>query len=620
MAKTRIKLKKQRKYRGRRKASFYRPTPAGALGPSDGAENNNNTAAANGNNASPLDRKDSMKEMPSGVLSIHRSSFNPSSSDYFGMHSSSGFYSSSTTTTTDGATTATNITIGSTDEKVSPNSLSPLAIVMPEGLGLPANGAANNNTLTACGSAAFPGSAGAANNANGNDHRPNDVKRFSVHQFYAFQQQKQADMCDRYVRKAAATTQYATVKAIVEEEETTTSSSSNAAVITVTVPLAPLPAPAPGGEKSAEEVNVEIHNQSAPPCTVTNSAGQLTQNNLPADNNNSWQGANKESIDTTEIEEDYEDEEDDDEDEDEDEEMDEEEEDDEDDGGDEEQRAMTEHRLSFDGDSDKESSGCNNNNQNELKLKVISTNIDESAAMNTLQPRRKSSLRVTSSITSGQATTVSATSTSPCPPNSGGFIPRKSSIVRRCSFRNGHQYESCGSRSMTPNSEEEDQHNQQQQQQQHRRTPSIRCCSTSPTATSTAASASSSATTKNSVRIKKLKFRNKITRYGSSSRESKQESKAAKTLTIITGIFICCWLPFFVLALVMPLCTDCVINKYLFDFCLWLGWANSSVNPVLYTIFSPDFRNAFKRLIYGRRRQHRRRQQQQLQPKKNGLA
>ncbi|KAF7489638.1 5-hydroxytryptamine receptor [Sarcoptes scabiei] len=100
-------------------------------------------------------------------------------------------------------------------------------------------------------------------------------------------------------------------------------------------------------------------------------------------------------------------------------------------------------------------------------------------------------------------------------------------------------------------------------------------------------------------RIRKLKFRNKILRFDNGgSSESKQESKAAKTLTIITGVFIICWLPFFVMALVMPLCGDrCHINKYLFDFFVWLGWANSTLNPFLYTIFSPDFRNAFQKLL-----------------------
>ncbi|KAH7964699.1 hypothetical protein HPB49_000790 [Dermacentor silvarum] len=85
------------------------------------------------------------------------------------------------------------------------------------------------------------------------------------------------------------------------------------------------------------------------------------------------------------------------------------------------------------------------------------------------------------------------------------------------------------------------------------------------------------------------------------SLESRRERKAAKTVAIITGVFVMCWLPFFVMALVMPLCETCDPGKLVFSFFLWLGYANSMINPIIYTIFSPDFRNAFNRILCGKK-------------------
>ncbi|NP_001280538.1 5-hydroxytryptamine receptor [Tribolium castaneum] len=84
------------------------------------------------------------------------------------------------------------------------------------------------------------------------------------------------------------------------------------------------------------------------------------------------------------------------------------------------------------------------------------------------------------------------------------------------------------------------------------------------------------------------------------SLEAKRERKAAKTLAIITGAFVMCWLPFFILALLMPLCgAACTISEYISSFALWLGYFNSTLNPVIYTIFNPEFRQAFKRILCG---------------------
>lgn len=84
--------------------------------------------------------------------------------------------------------------------------------------------------------------------------------------------------------------------------------------------------------------------------------------------------------------------------------------------------------------------------------------------------------------------------------------------------------------------------------------------------------------------------------------KAKRERKAAKTLAIITGAFVICWLPFFIMALVMALCNDCDISDTMVSFFLWLGYFNSTLNPVIYTIFSPEFRQAFKRILCGTRR------------------
>ncbi|XP_013789173.1 5-hydroxytryptamine receptor 2B-like [Limulus polyphemus] len=80
--------------------------------------------------------------------------------------------------------------------------------------------------------------------------------------------------------------------------------------------------------------------------------------------------------------------------------------------------------------------------------------------------------------------------------------------------------------------------------------------------------------------------------------ESNRERRAAKTLSIITGVFVICWLPFFVVVLVMPICSSCSLPAYLFSLFVWLGYSNSMLNPIIYTIFSPDFRCAFKRMMF----------------------
>ncbi|ETE68420.1 D(1A) dopamine receptor, partial [Ophiophagus hannah] len=85
----------------------------------------------------------------------------------------------------------------------------------------------------------------------------------------------------------------------------------------------------------------------------------------------------------------------------------------------------------------------------------------------------------------------------------------------------------------------------------------------------------------------------------------KRETKVLKTLSVIMGVFVCCWLPFFILNCMVPFCEPSIssqgaepfcISSATFDVFVWFGWANSSLNPIIYA-FNADFRKAFSTLL-----------------------
>ncbi|XP_066533885.1 5-hydroxytryptamine receptor 1B-like [Hoplias malabaricus] len=76
-----------------------------------------------------------------------------------------------------------------------------------------------------------------------------------------------------------------------------------------------------------------------------------------------------------------------------------------------------------------------------------------------------------------------------------------------------------------------------------------------------------------------------------------RERKATKTLGVILGAYIMCWLPFFIYTLLVPICTTCTFYPELFDVFTWLGYLNSLINPVIYTMSNEDFKQAFHKLI-----------------------
>lgn len=77
-----------------------------------------------------------------------------------------------------------------------------------------------------------------------------------------------------------------------------------------------------------------------------------------------------------------------------------------------------------------------------------------------------------------------------------------------------------------------------------------------------------------------------------------KERRAARTLGIIMGSFVVCWLPFFLMYVILPFCSSCPQpNDKVVNFIVWLGYINSSLNPVIYTIFNMDFRRAFAKIL-----------------------
>lgn len=77
-----------------------------------------------------------------------------------------------------------------------------------------------------------------------------------------------------------------------------------------------------------------------------------------------------------------------------------------------------------------------------------------------------------------------------------------------------------------------------------------------------------------------------------------REHKATVTLAAVIGAFVVCWLPYFILFTVLGIQEHRDPNEVpQFQIVLWLGYANSALNPILYGALNRDFRSAYTHLL-----------------------
>ncbi|NWI98400.1 5HT6R protein, partial [Crypturellus undulatus] len=79
------------------------------------------------------------------------------------------------------------------------------------------------------------------------------------------------------------------------------------------------------------------------------------------------------------------------------------------------------------------------------------------------------------------------------------------------------------------------------------------------------------------------------------SKHSKKVLKASLTLGVLLGMFFVAWLPFFVANVAQAVCR--CVPAGLFDVLTWLGYCNSTANPIVYPLFMRDFRRAVGRRL-----------------------
>uniref|UniRef100_A0A3Q3WAP5 Alpha-2A adrenergic receptor n=1 Tax=Mola mola TaxID=94237 RepID=A0A3Q3WAP5_MOLML len=86
-------------------------------------------------------------------------------------------------------------------------------------------------------------------------------------------------------------------------------------------------------------------------------------------------------------------------------------------------------------------------------------------------------------------------------------------------------------------------------------------------------------------------------RVGRWKERQNRERHFTFVLAVVMGVFVLCWFPFFFTYTLTAVCGTNWVPGTLFKMFFWFGYCNSSLNPVIYTIFNKDFRRSFKKIL-----------------------
>ena len=76
-----------------------------------------------------------------------------------------------------------------------------------------------------------------------------------------------------------------------------------------------------------------------------------------------------------------------------------------------------------------------------------------------------------------------------------------------------------------------------------------------------------------------------------------KEHKAFVTLGIVMGAFLLCWLPFFLWYLTTTICGEyCSCPESIVSCLFWIGYFNSTLNPIIYVMTNQEFKKAFRNI------------------------